>query len=88
MTQNISAQYEKYAYGKILLEQKIGAPVSDFCYPVGAFNDNVINIVANSGYKTAVTTNSANNFGKVDLLRLNRLNIQDDSNFDNVPELK
>ncbi len=81
------AEREIYNSKKIL-EQVIGTTVTDFCYPGGAHNWNVENIVANSGYTTATTTDNDVVFGKIDPLRLNRLNIGNETNFDDVPALK
>jgi peptidoglycan/xylan/chitin deacetylase (PgdA/CDA1 family) len=37
------------------LEQLLGHPVQDFCYPSGRFNDRVVSAVAAAGYQTATT---------------------------------
>lgn len=80
------AEQEIYASKKIL-ERIISAPVADFCYPGGAVNQDVENIVVNSGYVTAVTTVNEINAGQVDPLRLNRLFIQNDTHFEDLPAL-
>jgi peptidoglycan/xylan/chitin deacetylase (PgdA/CDA1 family) len=41
---------------KAYLEQLLGHPVVDFCYPSGRFNDNVVAAVGAAGYQTATTT--------------------------------
>lgn len=41
---------------KMILEQKLGTEVKDFCFPSGKYNDAVLEVVRASGYKTAVTT--------------------------------
>ena len=81
------AAEEIYASKKIL-EQITGTPVTDFCYPGGAISQAVENIVANSGYTTAVTTVNESNANQVDPLRLNRLFIQNDTRFPDLPALK
>ncbi len=80
------AQQEIYA-SKIILQQITGKEVLDFCYPGGKLNQNAINIVANSGYRTAVTTSNKINLGKTDSFQLNRLDIQNDTRFENLPAL-
>lgn len=73
---------------KIILQRITGSIVSDFCYPGGTFNQNVENIVINSGYTTGTTTINNVNAGKTDPFRLNRLNIRNDTQFENLPALK
>ncbi|MEI8344427.1 MAG: polysaccharide deacetylase family protein [Candidatus Moraniibacteriota bacterium] len=80
------AEQEIYASKKIL-EKIIGKEVSDFCYPGGKLNQNAINILANSGYQTATTTSNKVNLGKTDPLQLNRLDVQNDTHFENFPAL-
>lgn len=41
---------------KKYLEKQLGVQVVSFAYPYGAFDSQVINVVKNSGFKTAVTT--------------------------------
>jgi len=70
------------------LEKMLHAKISDFCFPGGAFNQDVENIVSNSGYRTAVTTNNTTNFGQTDPLQLNRLDIRDNTKFEDLPNFK
>ena len=42
---------------KANLEALLGAPVSQFCYPYGAFNKRVVEVVNAAGYAAATTTN-------------------------------
>jgi peptidoglycan/xylan/chitin deacetylase (PgdA/CDA1 family) len=41
---------------KAELEEKLGVPVEDFCYPSGKYNSDVVNAVGTAGYKTATLT--------------------------------
>jgi len=41
---------------KSFLEQKIGSPVTSFCYPTGRFNSHIKEAVQKAGYLTAVVT--------------------------------
>jgi len=43
---------------KTKIEEIIGKKVTSFCYPSGRYNDQISEIVKNSGYLFAVTTNS------------------------------
>ncbi|MDR1075731.1 MAG: polysaccharide deacetylase family protein [Xanthomonadaceae bacterium] len=42
--------------GKQALEDIVGAPVSQFCYPYGDFNERALDCVAESGFDAATTT--------------------------------
>ncbi len=81
------AQQEIYT-SKKNLEKVLGKQVVDFCYPGGKLNQNAINIVANSGYETAATTSNQINFGKTDLLQLNRLDVENETHFENLEALQ
>ncbi|MEI7749660.1 MAG: polysaccharide deacetylase family protein [Candidatus Moraniibacteriota bacterium] len=88
LTQVFQGQAEREIYGsKNVLEEALGTTVDDFCYPGGANDRNVENIVANSGYKTATTTVSEVVSGPTDPLRLNRMNIGDSTRFDDLSAL-
>ncbi len=51
------AEAEEEIYqSKRILEQYLNRQVKTFCYPYGAFNDDVISLVAKSGYQCAVVT--------------------------------
>ena len=41
------------------LEEAIGVPVPDFCYPGGGFDETTVTLVREAGYRSAVTTRSA-----------------------------
>lgn len=67
---------EEIAGSKARLEQELGSPVLHFCYPNGMpddFNDDVVAVVRESGFKTAVTALRGMNFGDADPFRLRRL---------------
>ena len=79
-------QAEQEIYGsKTMLEQLIGSKISDFCFPGGVSDEEIENIVINSGYSTATTTASGINVGDIDPFKLNRLNILNDTKFQNLP---
>ncbi|MDO8444339.1 MAG: polysaccharide deacetylase family protein [bacterium] len=62
-----------------ILENITGKPVISFCYPAGKFNDAVVALVKNSGYKYATTTkNGLADF--TDPLILSRYRIGPDTN--------
>lgn len=54
------------------LEDRFGVPVLDFCYPYGDWNARVRDLVAETGYRTAVTTRAGVNGSDADLLALRR----------------
>ncbi|HED16887.1 MAG TPA: hypothetical protein ENI64_08780 [Gammaproteobacteria bacterium] len=55
------------------IEEKLGRKCKHLCYPVGSYNQSVINIAESCGYKSAVTTNEGLNAVGCDLLRLYRI---------------
>ncbi|MFX1443899.1 MAG: polysaccharide deacetylase family protein [Promethearchaeota archaeon] len=61
---------------KDIIESKIGYEIKHFCYPGGAFNDNVIQYIKKFNYKTATTTLDGLNDKKTDLFKLKRLQMQ------------
>ena len=88
LTTAFSWQVEREISGsKKALEDILGAEVNDFCYPGGAFDENVANVVAAAGYRTATTTVDEVVSGKTDPLMLNRLNIGEETRFENLPSL-
>lgn len=61
-----------------ILSQKIKKPVKMFCYPNGHFNNEIIDIISNSGYDIAVTTKRGLIEGSPSILNLNRIMIHED----------
>lgn len=60
------------------LSEKTGLPVTMFCYPNGDSSDEIIRIVADAGYKIAVTTKRGFINESSSLLALNRIMMHDD----------
>lgn len=56
--------------GKRDLEELLQKPVYSFAYPYGDFNDQIIALVRNSGFKAARTVHTDNTHGQEDLLTL------------------
>lgn len=48
-------QYQEIAQSRVELEQIITAPVLDFCYPYGSFDETALRHVREAGYRSAVT---------------------------------
>ncbi len=63
------ARYE-VERGKGDLEDLLQKPIHSFAYPYGDFNDQIIAIVKDSGFRTARTVHTGNTHRKKDLLRL------------------
>jgi len=55
------------------LEDTFGVSISHFSYPLGAFNDRIVEIVREAGYSTAVTTQFGVNDAGTDAYRLRRI---------------
>lgn len=60
---------------KLVLEERLGAPVRHFSYPYGDTNEMVAALVREAGYQTACTTMSGFNGGDADPFSLRRLDI-------------
>lgn len=48
--------YDEIVQSRKILEEKLGAPVVSFSYPVGSYNEDIANMVYEAGYSNAVTT--------------------------------
>ncbi len=57
------------------LEDKTGTPIENFTYPYGDYNEVIIDIVKNHGYKTACSTLPGFNTEKDNIFELRRLDI-------------
>lgn len=68
------------ADSKSYLEQLLGHPIVDFCYPAGKYSSNDITVLKNDGYLTATTTKSGIANTKSDLFELPRIRMQNDTN--------
>ena len=60
---------------KDAIEAKLGNPVYYFCYPTGAFNEDVKKVTKEAGYRAACTTNRGHDRFNRDLYELNRIKI-------------
>ena len=65
---------------KKIIEDQIGKTVNDFAYPYGEYNDHVVGIVAQAGYKSARTVVGGNYQTKEVLFTLNGIIITGDFN--------
>lgn len=70
---------KELADSKTLLEKEIGESVTMFAYPNGEFNDEIKQLVAEAGYKIAVTTKTNINRPGADLLALGRISLCEES---------
>jgi len=69
---------------KNMLEQLLGHPIFDFCYPAGKYNQNDIDELKSLGYASATTTKSGTADSKSDLFQLPRLRIQNNTDLEKV----
>lgn len=69
---------------KTYLEQLLGHPIVDFCYPAGKYNQNDITVLKNDGYLTSTTTKAGIADKKSDLFELPRIRMQNDTNLAKV----
>jgi peptidoglycan/xylan/chitin deacetylase (PgdA/CDA1 family) len=66
---------KEIALSKQSIEKEVKAPVDNFAYPNGNYNENVIAYVKTAGYSSALTVEHGINTSKTDLYRLKRINI-------------
>jgi peptidoglycan/xylan/chitin deacetylase (PgdA/CDA1 family) len=64
---------EEIAASKKSLEDQFGIPIRHFCYPYGAENESVRDLVAEAGFETACTTRVGLNTKDTPALELRRL---------------
>lgn len=69
---NIKMQVEE---SKLAIEEQINNSVISFCYPAGHYNDQVINILEEVGYKNAVSIESGNFHNIEDIFHLDRIRV-------------
>jgi peptidoglycan/xylan/chitin deacetylase (PgdA/CDA1 family) len=60
---------------KKMIEEKLNQPCDYFCYPNGSYNQEVIPLVREVGYKAALTTQEGVNYPGDDLYQLKRLHM-------------
>jgi len=65
---------------KKILEERLGIEVYSFSYPEGLFNNEIRQIVIDSGFKVAVATNPGRQYPNDDIFALKRLRISSASN--------
>lgn len=63
---------EEIAGCKRDLEEALGVPVTSFCYPAGLYGDRDVGLVAQAGYRAALTTEPGVNGAATPILRLRR----------------
>ena len=76
--------WKEIANSKASLENKLNYPVDTFSYPYGTrsdFNDEVVKVVIDAGYKMAVTSISGANRRSQDMFRLKRTKIERGDDF-------
>lgn len=64
---------------KKIIEEKLGKPVTMFCYPIGRFNDKVRRLIIDAGYKLSVVTNPGGKYPNDDIFVLKRLKISENA---------
>jgi len=64
---------EELAVSRQRLEQEIGRPCVEFCYPSGSYDAAVASLVREAGYRCAVTSDAGLNRPGADLFKLKRV---------------
>jgi peptidoglycan/xylan/chitin deacetylase (PgdA/CDA1 family) len=76
LTQCDDAQLHDEVHGsKATLEDHLGAPVTQFCYPYGDADDRVAGVVRDAGFAAATTTRRGRATAGMDLWRLPRVQV-------------
>lgn len=76
LTQCEDAQLHDEIHGsKAALEDRLGAPVTQFCYPYGDADDRVAGAVREAGFAAATTTRRGRAFAGMDLWQLPRVQV-------------
>ncbi|WP_428993525.1 polysaccharide deacetylase family protein [Rhodanobacter glycinis] len=76
LTQCDGAQLHDEIHGsKATLEDHLGAPVTQFCYPYGDADDRVAGVVREAGFAAATTTRRGRTTAGMDLWRLPRVQV-------------
>ncbi|ACV63802.1 polysaccharide deacetylase [Desulfofarcimen acetoxidans DSM 771] len=60
---------------KKVLEAKLGREVQFFCYPYGEYNESMVRLVKEAGYRAATTTKQGLNYQNTDAYLLKRIRI-------------
>src|SRR6185503_11319697 len=71
--QPAAVRHAEVAAAKHRLERLLGRPVDTFAYPHGGYDDEVVDLVATSGFTSAVTVDPGGVTPGADPLRLPRL---------------
>jgi len=77
--ENDSRMETEIVESKRELERRLGEKVDSFAYPNGEYNPKVRNLIAEAGYKIAVTTEKRINRPGADLLTLGRISLCEES---------
>lgn len=74
-----SDQEEEIRGSKAALEEMLGFPIDTFCYPYGAHDERIVELVRQAGYKYATVTLKGLNTGAEDPMMLKRIAIRNDT---------
>lgn len=63
---------------RMILEKRLGKPITDFAYPYGDYNHDIMTLTKNAGYDTGRTSNKSKYNSLSDLFTINALDAHDD----------
>jgi len=72
---DIETAAKEITQSKLDLEKQFGCLVEHFCYPYGSYNDEIVAITKDAGYRTATTVNRGRAESGYNLLTLPRVSI-------------
>lgn len=67
-----------------IIKEKIEKTITDFCYPSGKYNEEIISQIENAGYKTATTVKNGIADQNSSLFELPRIRVQNETNLSNA----
>ncbi len=70
-------QHYEIQESKKILEAKLGEKIKFYAYPVGGFNEEIKELLRQSGYEAAFTTNRGTDKFEHDVFELNRIRVGD-----------
>lgn len=79
-----AAADQEITESKRTLEEHLGTPIRDFCYPSGKYDEAVKKLVQQAGYQSAVTTASGAAVPSSDPLALPRLRMTNETNLEGL----
>ncbi len=63
---------------RVIMEKQLGKPITDFAYPYGDYNHNIVTLIQDAGYDTGRTSNKSKYNSLSNLFTINALDVHND----------